>query len=246
MNAGSYKSILVISDQHFPYNHPDIIEFLSAIKDKYRPDKIVNIGDEFDYHALSFHPSDPDLMSSSDELKAAINRISPLYNLFPEMDILESNHGSLVYRKAKVNGVPRHVFKSYREVLGAPDGWKWHDELIVKASNGEDIYFCHGKSADVLKHSQRIGMSVVSGHFHEKFEIRYWSSVKNKLHFAMIIGCLIENNSLAFAYNKLNLNKPIIGCAIIINGIPVLLPMLLDENNRWIERRDVKKSSKTK
>ena len=40
------KSILVISDQHAPYHHIDTLDFLSAIKQKYKPDCVVNIGDE--------------------------------------------------------------------------------------------------------------------------------------------------------------------------------------------------------
>lgn len=231
-----YKSVLVISDQHFPYNHPDIIEFLKAIKQRYQPDKVVNIGDELDYHAISFHDHDPDLMSPSDELKTAINRISPLYELFPEMDILESNHGSLVYRKGKTHGLPRHVFKSYREVLGAPEGWHWHHDLTLKMANGQGVYFCHGKISDAIRHSQSLGMSVVTGHFHEKFEIRYWGNSKG-LFWSMIVGCLIDNDSLAFAYNKVNLKRPIIGCGLISNGLPVLLPMILDEDGRWKDRK---------
>lgn len=227
-----YRSILVISDQHFPYNHPDIIAFLRALKNKYKPDKIVNIGDELDYHAISFHEHNPDLLSPSDELVTAINRMTPLFKLFPAMDLLDSNHGSLVYRKGIAHGLPRHVFKSYRDILGAPKGWKWHDDLTLKMSDGKWVYFCHGKSADVLKLSQSMGMSCVQGHFHERFEIRYWGNSLG-LFWGMMTGCLIDNDSLAFAYNKVNLKRPVIGCSTILNGIPKLLPMILGKGGRW-------------
>jgi len=197
---------------------------------------VINIGDELDYHAISFHDHDPDLMSPSDELKTAIARMQPLFKLFPEMDLLESNHGSLVYRKGKTHGLPRHVFKSYREVLGAPEGWKWQPDLTLMASNGQYIYFCHGRLSDGLRLSQSMGMSVVQGHFHESFEVRYWGNSLG-LYWSMKVGCLIENDSLAFAYNKLNLKRPVIGCAVILNGLPVLMPMILDSNGRWIGRK---------
>lgn len=226
------KSILVISDQHFPYNHPDIIPFLRALKKKYRPDLVINLGDELDYHAISFHDSDPDLLGPSDELQTAINRISPLYKLFPKMTILESNHGSLVYRKGKAHGLPRHVLKSYREVLGAPEGWKWVPDLTVQMSNGQWLYCCHGRSAQGLKLSQSMGMSTIQGHFHEKFELQYWGNSLG-LYFSIIAGCLIENDSLAFAYNKLNLKRPVIGMCGVFEGIPKLLPMILNKNGRW-------------
>ena len=57
------KSILVISDQHAPYHHIDTIDFLAAIKQKYKPDTVVNIGDEMDWHSISFHDSHPGLYS---------------------------------------------------------------------------------------------------------------------------------------------------------------------------------------
>lgn len=227
------KSVLIISDQHHPYGHPDIVAFLRAIKKKYKPDRIINIGDELDYHAASFHPSNVDLLGAGDELKTAIRRLQPIYKLFPKMDIMESNHGSMMFRKALHHGLPRRALKAYRDVLEAPQGWVWHDDLVITLSNGMKCYFCHGKTGDILKLSQSMGMSAVCGHFHEKFEVRYWGNSQG-LFFGMIVGCLIENRSLAFAYNKLNLKRPVIGCAIILDGHPKLLPMVLNSNGRWI------------
>ena len=63
------NSVLVISDLHIPYHHQDAFEFLKALKKKYKPDLIVNIGDELDHHAISMHEHNPDLMSAGDELK---------------------------------------------------------------------------------------------------------------------------------------------------------------------------------
>ena len=229
---GSYNSILVLSDMHYPYNHADLLAFLRALKNKYKPDLVISLGDEVDLNAFSFHEKDPDLLSPGDELKTAIARLKPLYKLFPKMEIVESNHGSLVYRRGKAFGLPRHVLRSYRDVLEAPKDWKWHKDLIVKASDKSNIYFCHGRSADGLKLSQSIGMKCVQGHFHEKFEVRYWGN-KIGLFWSVIAGCLIEDDSLAFAYNKLNLKRPIIGTVVIINGQPRLEPMILNDSGRW-------------
>ena len=66
-----YNCILVISDMHIPYEHQDSFDFLTAIKKKYDIDRVVNIGDELDCHALSFHDADPDLYSSGHELEEA-------------------------------------------------------------------------------------------------------------------------------------------------------------------------------
>lgn len=227
-----HQVILVISDQHFPYSHADIIPFLTKVKEVYKPNHIVNIGDETDSHAVSFHDSDPDLMSAGDELEAAILKMQPLYKLFPKMDILESNHGSLNIRKAMASGLPRAAIKEYQDVLRAPKTWIWHESLIIQTRLGP-VFFCHNRARSALKNSQMIGMSFVQGHHHSTAEISYWSSPERLL-FGVTVGCLIDGKSRAFAYNKLQLARPVLSVAVIVNGVPALIPMILDGKGRWI------------
>lgn len=141
------KRILVIPDCHFPYAHPDAIKFLSALKEKYKPTRVIHLGDEIDAHAISFHEVSPDLPSPGHELKLAIEHMRPLYRIFPELDIMESNHGSRVYRKGKAAGLPEMVFRSYGEILDAPKGWRWHRDLQLKLPNGQRVMFFHGKGS---------------------------------------------------------------------------------------------------
>ena len=225
--------VLVIGDIHAPYSHPDTIAFLREVKKKYKPDRVIQIGDEVDMHAISFHGADPDLLSPSDELKSAIKKLQPLYRLFPRVDLIESNHGSLVFRKGKAHGLPRHVFKSYREILEAPKGWRWHFDLTIKLSNGTECYFHHGKSSNPMAMSKNMSMSAVCGHHHSIFSINYWANPCG-LYFQMFTGCLINDKSLALAYNKSDLTRPIIGSGIIIDGHPKLIPMVLNGRGRWI------------
>lgn len=230
-----YASILVISDQHFPYAHPDILPFLKALKKKYQPDKVVNIGDELDYHASSYHESDPDLLSAGDELEAGRVAITPMFDLFPKMDLLNSNHGQMPERKGMSAGLSKQVIRPSSEILRSPRGWVWHNELILYASDKMPIYFCHGRIKDGLKLSQSMGMSVVQGHFHESFETRYWGN-KLGLCWSMTVGCLIDNHSPAFAYNIKNLKRPLIGCGMIIDGQPHTIPLIMDHSGRWTGR----------
>lgn len=224
--AHDNSRILVVSDLHAPYSHPNTIPFLKMLIEKYKPTRFISVGDEQDIHANSFHVPDPDLMSAGDELKAARKFLGELYEIMPDMDILSSNHGDLFYRKAKHHGIPLHVMKSYNDVLGVGDGWRWHSDLVVDLPNGKNVYFCHGKSQNGLKLSQNMGMSCVQGHYHNSFNIQYWSSPL-ELHFSMQVGCLVDDKSLAMAYNKLTVNRPIIGCGLIIDGVPVLEAMPL-------------------
>lgn len=226
--------ILVVPDCHFPYCHPDTLNFLNKLRHTLNPSRIICLGDELDYHALSFHESDNDLHSAGQELSLALGYIDTLHEIFPRMDLLHSNHGSMAFRKAKHAGMPRHLLKSYNDVLCVPEqDWKWHERLIITLPDGSKCCFSHSMGADVLKASQLIGMSLVQGHHHNSFEVRYWQN-HDRLNFAITSGCLIDDKSLAFAYNKLNVKRPIMGATFIENSQPYLIPMLVDENNRWI------------
>jgi len=226
------KSVLVISDQHMPYHHPDLFKFLKAIKKKFKPDRIINMGDEADKHALSFHATDEDLFSAGHELEETIKYLQMLAEIFPKMDLVESNHGSMVIRKAKHHGIPLHYFKTYNDVYEVPNTWQWHTDLVIKLSNGRKCYFCHGKVKDPVKLSQAMAMNVVQGHYHESFKIEYWAN-PNHLYWGMNVGCLIDDDKMSFNYNKLFTKRPIIGTGIILEGQPKLIPMLLDKKGRW-------------
>ena len=226
------KRILVISDMHIPYQHKDSFRFLSEIKKEFKPDFIVNIGDLLDFHAINMHTHDPDLYSAGHELKESKKDIHKLESLFPKMIEVESNHSSLVYRRALKYGMSRAFLKDYGEFLGTKK-WKWVDDLTLTMSNGQKCFFTHGRSADVLKVSQSMGMSAVQGHYHTKFVISWWANPDN-LFFAMNVGCMCAQKHMAFAYAKNFKTRFILGCGIILDGIPRLLPLVLNSKGDWI------------
>ena len=45
------------------------------MKKKYKPDKVIHIGDEIDGNSISMHPHSPNLMSPSDDLQSAIEKL---------------------------------------------------------------------------------------------------------------------------------------------------------------------------
>lgn len=228
------KRLLVISDMHHPYSHPDTFDFLKALKKKYKFDKVICIGDEIDNHAISFHDSDPDLANAGEELKEAIKALKPLYKLFPKVTVVESNHGSLVYRKALASGLPKAVFRTYNEILEAPKGWEWVFDVKVKTALGP-IYLCHGKTGSAGRLASQYGMSTIQGHFHEKAQITYISTPE-RLMFDAHTGCLADDKSLALGYNKVNPKRPIVSVVIVIDGIPQIVPMILNNKGRWIKK----------
>lgn len=227
-----YKCIQIWGDRHFPFGHIDTIKFLIAIKKKYKPDLVIDIGDGEDYHALSFHDHSPELFSPGHELQACIDLNKELYKEFPKVWTVDSNHGSMVFRKGLHHGIPRHVIKSYQEILQAPPGWKWFDEIIVQMSNGEKVLFCHSLGANVLAVSKKLGISVVQGHHHSLHGVHFWANRLKKF-FAAQTGCTIDDTSLALAYNKSTVERPLLGGLVIVDGYPIPIPMNLDSNGRW-------------
>ena len=227
-----YKRILVISDLHIPYHHKDSFAFLREIKKLYKPDFVVNIGDLLDFHAISMHDHNPDLYSAGDELKQSRIYIKELETIFPEVTEVDSNHSSLVFRRALKYGMSKEFLKGYGDFLGTKK-WKWVDDLTLTMSNKQRCFFTHGRSADVLKVSQTMGMSAVQGHYHTKFVISYWANPDN-LFFGMNVGCLINQKSMAFSYAKNFKTRFILGCGMIVGGIPRLMPMVLNNKGNWI------------
>ncbi len=217
---------------HIPYSHPDLVAFLRAVNKKYKPTRIICVGDEADKHAMSFHDSDPDLMSAGDELKKTIKMLKPIYKLFPRMDLVDSNHGSMVYRKGKAHGVPRKYIKDYGDILEAPLTWKWSNTLTITLPNKQKLFVCHGMQKNGLKLASTMGQNIVQGHFHSTFDIQYGSS-PSQLYWAMGVGCLIDDESLAFHYNKVTPSRPIIGLGMVIDSQPILIPMILKKGGRW-------------
>lgn len=230
------SSILVIPDMHAPYQHPDTIAFLIEVSHHYKTTLTVNLGDETDHHGLSYHDSDPNLDSAGVELYKAREFLHDLESWFPEMLLCHSNHGSMLHRKAKTHGIPADMIKSYREVLfpnGGGEGWDWKFAHRLELPNGSEVQFQHQASGDLLAAAAHERCNLVIGHLHGKYAINYAAS-QSALYWGMNGGCLIDAKSLAFAYGENFKNKPIVGASVIVDSLPILVPMRLDNNGRWI------------
>ena len=229
----TYKKVMVIGDLHIPYMHQDSFAFLKALKKHYKGfDLVVNIGDELDQHAISMHDNDPDLPSAGDELTLSKKYVKELEKIFPEMTLVDSNHSSLVYRRALKYGLPKAYLKAYNEFLEVGKGWKWVEDLTVTLSDGEKAFFTHGISANILRVAQQYGMNTIQGHFHSKASIQYYSN-PDKLVWAMQTGCLTNQKSLAFGYAKNFKDRFVMSSGVIIDGQPRVHPMIV-KDGKWI------------
>lgn len=225
-------TILFIGDMHIPYHHKDSFKFLAALKKKYKPHLVVSVGDLADFHDISFHESDPELMSAGYELAALRKYAAVLEKLFPDMYIVGSNHGDLPARKAFSAKMPKSLLRPYSEIYGVGKGWKFVDDLEL-VWEGDTLYVAHGISKNGLKLAMQRGVCVAQGHWHSDARIDYASNPRNLL-WSLQTGCLIDKDSLAFSYNKLDLQRPIISSGLSVAGKPILEPMLLDRTSRWV------------
>jgi len=224
--------VLVISDLQIPFHHKDSLRFLKAVERRYKTNKVVCIGDEIDFHAISDYTPDPDGMSPGAELEKALKDLKPFYKAFPNVRVCTSNHTARPFRRAYRFGIPKAFLRDYREFLKAPKGWSWEESFVI-----DGVRYEHGEGFSgqngALKAMMARGRSTVIGHLHSWAGVQY-SASPERLTFAMNVGCLIDRHAYAFAYGKLSANKPILSCGVVIEGVPHLIPMLLNKRGRWV------------
>lgn len=226
------KTIMLFGDVHLPYHHEDAIDFLEAVKKKYKPTRVICMGDLIDNHAISYHETNPDLHSPLDELNLAITYMEDLYDLFPKLDILHGNHDKLPIRKSRTAGLPSRYIRNNHEVFGMPKGWKWYLEMNLTLPTGKNLWLRHNLKTSAIEVAKFHNTCFAQGHYHERFEC-IWEMTTNQDVFGITTGCLVDDKSLAMEYNKVNLRRPQLGCVIIKNGLPKLVPMELDGDNKW-------------
>jgi predicted MPP superfamily phosphohydrolase len=226
------KNILIISDMHVPYHHPDAIDFLRALHKKYKFELIKNAGDLVDNHSGSFHQIEYGTLSAKEEHEQAVKAVQELYKLFPKMTVILGNHGSMTYRKAKMADIPLDHIKSYNDIYGTK-GWKWTDKDFFAINRNEKVLLVHSMSSNTLNNAARHSFNSAQGHHHGKYGIEYFADCE-QLRWSMTTGCLIDFHSPAFNYARhATMNRPILGCGGIIDGMPRLFPMRLNKKGRW-------------
>ena len=230
------ECVMVIPDLQFPFAHHDWFPFLTAVREKYRPTVVVGIGDEVDSYCLSSYDKDPETMQPSYEYGRALEELTRLYDLFPNVLALHSNHGIGRLEKARIRGgFLRAQVLDYRQFIRAPAGWQFYREVRLG-----DVIFHHGDGEKKLTRAflerdipEQYGRhySVVHGHRHESAGRQAEISVGNKDFFGAYVGCLINPHAPAFGYTRPRKAK--LGTGILIHGEFKRLRLLLDSRGRW-------------
>lgn len=225
------ETVLAISDLQAPYQHPDAIGFLTAVRDEYKPTKIVCIGDSLDQHTLGKWTANPDLPGPSDEYSQGMAFMRKLYALFPKATEVVSNHNSRYIKRVMEAGIPSSFIKSYRDIMQYPKGWEIEEEVEI-----DGVMYEHGTRFGGLSATRQSiqvnGQSTVFGHLHSGGSVTYVANRRSML-FAMNVGCLIDYTRLAFAYARDSKLRPTLGTGVIRKGVPHFIPLLIDDAGRW-------------
>lgn len=228
-----YKTILCISDTHFPVHHPDTFLFLKYLKKKYKPDLVVQIGDIIDLHNFSRYEYDPNFISPINEIKKSIDCIKHLESIFPKIYVTLGNHDTRIIDKGMKVGIPDYCFKPFKEIFKTKRFHYCFDLKLNWKDEKRRILFTHGKFIDPIKTSVLEASNIIQGHYHTRFEIKYVAN-SSSLHWGMNIGCLVNQKHMVFNYSKKIPKKFILGCGIIKDNKPILEPMILNDKGNWI------------
>ena len=151
------KRVLVISDMHLPYQHKDAIKFLAEIKKEFKPDRIINIGDLLDFHAISMHTHDPDLASPGHELVAARKYVKELssyrFNICPPGNGIDTHR---IWESLMVKTIPivkKNEFTTNLVNNGVPllELESWNNLLSYDIEHLEKIYLKLSSKFDMQK-----------------------------------------------------------------------------------------------
>lgn len=213
--------VLVIGDPHEPFTLDEYLEHCIKIYIKYNCNHVVFIGDIIDNHYSSYHETDPDGLGGKDELELAIQRVAKWVEAFPIADVCTGNHDLIIMRKAMSGGIPSQWIREFSDVLNAPN-WTFDTDFEY-----DDVLYTHGTGRKAEARMKQDLTSVVCGHYHTEFYIKYLVGRNYRL-FAMQVGCGIDYKAYALAYGR-NFARPIIGCGVVLeNGtLPILEPMKL-------------------
>jgi hypothetical protein len=230
--AKGKERVLIISDLQIPYEHPDALDFAARLAAEIEPTIVVCIGDEVDQHDIGRFDTDPDADGGGVELKKAKKKLQGWYDLFPEVKVCMSNHTQRIYKRAFHAGIPEKYLRPVKEWLSAPDGWDWQDHHVI-----EGVKYEHGDAQGGMYAARNLCIrnrcSTVIGHHHSHGCVCYVSN-DDEMIFGMNVGCLIDFKSLAFKYAKNTAFKPTLGAGLVLEGVPLFVPLMTNKRGRWI------------
>lgn len=221
----------MISDLQIPFEHEGALEFCLKVQKEFKIAKtnIICVGDEIDQYFASRFPKDPNATHTpKEEIRFAREKLRAWYRAFPFCRVAISNHGLRWLAKATECYIPEDIIIPYKEILGAPTGWVWYEEILVKAEHPFRVI--HGLGYSGINGARNAcidaGISTAIGHIHSHAAVFHVRSSRDVPIWGMNVGCLIDDSQYAFKYSKFNRHKAILSCGVVLNDgkTPVIIP----------------------
>lgn len=227
-------TVLAIPDLHAPCIHAKAFDFVKSLADEYQPDRVVFLGDAYDFAAASYHQQAAELPCVVTEWEEAQRQLQPFFEFFGsgKVDFLIGNHDALLARRATDSGLPEKWLRPPRELFGMPKNWKITERFGTVVIDG--VAYRHGDAGPggqfpALAHAKQNFQSTVLGHFHQAFGVQ-WYVNRNMRVFGCCAGSLADSDHLAHAYGRKFNRKPILGAAIIQDGMHCFCEVLPIKN----------------
>jgi predicted phosphodiesterase len=216
--------VLVIGDTHFPFVHPMYRRFIQDMRNLYKPDRIVHVGDVQDQHAASpNYEGNPNGRSTGDEMNEALAETRKWHNTFRNVAVCIGNHDRrhiMAARKANLND--RYI-RDYADVWETPT-WDWRFSHRIDGVLYEHGTGTSGKNAAMNRAIDK-RTSLVMGHTHTYAGVRYHAN-DTSIIFGLNVGCGIDIQAYAFEYGIDFAVRPVLGCGIITDGtLAQFIPM---------------------
>ncbi len=231
------STVMAIGDTQIPYQHIDSIKFLTAVYKKYKPNQVVQIGDLFDQYFANAWGKSADAASAMEEFEEGLdwlhNDFLPIFGKTP-VTVIIGNHDERIFKRADEAGIPSKFMKTMKDIYELPKEIELCYNKVI-----DNVTYVHGhttkctaaNATEVLTHEYET--SIVYGHFHSRANITYLAN-RRRLVWGFNLGCLIDRHAYAFSYGANYKDKPILGCGLVMNGLPLYIPMILNDKHRWV------------
>jgi len=216
--------VFVIGDTHWPATHPGYLEFCQDMYEQWNCDRVVHIGDAVDFHCYSRFTKETDAPGEPLEIRQARAHAAEWIAAFPAADVIEGNHCRRIKLRASEVGISPSMVRSVPDIFDFPEEWVWHaaDEEDEPGLEIDGVWYTHGTGITASINPayslvRRLGQSCVMGHIHHASGVKTDAN-RNRTRFAVDTGCGIDIRHPFMRYGKQWVQKPVLSCAIILDG----------------------------
>jgi predicted phosphodiesterase len=215
-----------IGDTHSPVMLEGYPEWCMEVFDSWDVDRIIHIGDFVDWHAASRHESEVGYSDVTVEFEKAYVQVQHQQDVFgKKVECMLGNHDCIPSRILKSMGMPENLLRNENDLWDL----EWTFYPRYHKLQIDDFQVMHGdqgrsSATPALAKATADWRSTVCGHHHTA--LGAWHACNESArYFGLSVGCGVDTGHAAMAYGKSFSKKGMIGCGVVIDGVPYAEPM---------------------